>query len=95
MSNHRYQVNDHVRVHPTPPDGIAYATVLNHLDDREHARFIQEWTDGDPIEGAGPLYLVNVGNVFGCGGAFEELYRESNLSPRGPDDWCIDAPPPF
>lgn len=67
-TTHKYAVDDLVRVDGY---GCDYATVLGYEDaigDRE-----------PDTDGHGPLYLINVGNVFGVDGAYEYVVHESEL----------------
>lgn len=64
-----YGLNDVVHVHPVPGDSCNYGTILGYADP-DHP--------GD-VDGSGPLYLVNIGNVFGHGGMYEYVLPESRL----------------
>ncbi len=58
-------------------DGDDYGTVLDHIAADSTDERVSE------AEGTGPLYLVNVGNVFGHGGMYEHVFAESELAPVG------------
>lgn len=77
----RYAVEDLVLLHP-PVDRCDYGYIVGTVTHEGYREDIAYWGD-EAAEGTGPLYLVNVGNVFS--GRCEEVFAESQLSPH-PDD---------
>jgi hypothetical protein len=71
----KFQVGDEVRVRPTPPDGIDHGDVVGTLTRAAYLQHRDHWGE---VEGTGPLYIVNVGNVHAS--EYEEVYAESNLT---------------
>jgi hypothetical protein len=84
----KYQTGELVRVQPTPPDGVAYATVIAFIDRDAYQQCADDHHAYGQPDGTGPLYLVNVGNVFHD--RYQKVYAESALTPLAPDDSGID-----
>lgn len=83
-TTHKFQADDIVNL--TPPKGdnpaIDYGTVLGPITRAEYERARDYYGD---VEGDGPLYVVNVGNVHSD--IYEYAYAESELSLRKREGW--------
>jgi hypothetical protein len=83
-TEHRYQPGDAVHA----PGWPGMSTILGAISHRD-----AELEGFGPVTDPPPLYVVNEGNVFGCGGRYEALYPESDLEPWV--DGELVEPPPF
>lgn len=84
----RFRIGDQVI---TPGDtGECSGEIVNaSLTREQYDRMVAAGRYSGELHGAGPLYVVNEGNVFGHGGAYEAVYAESALAIAPP----FDCPP--
>lgn len=79
----QYETGDMVRVPPLADDTVDVGTIVGTITRQDYEAHRDHWGD-DADTGTGPLYLVNVGNVFTE--TYEAVYAESEMAP-------YDTPP--